>query len=375
MREQEMNRIKIGKMAGIVGIGTNIVLAASKIAVGFFANSMSIMADGLNNVSDAASALVTLFGFKIAEKPADREHPYGHARGEYLASLIVSVIILMIGFELLKSSVFKIIMPEDTLFSPFSIFVLVSSIFVKIALFTYYLKIGKKIESKTLVATGEDSRNDVIATATVLIGGFIEYYYKYRIDGYMGLIVSLFILHNGISLIKETVSPILGEGANSELRRELSHFVENHEKVLGSHDLMVHDYGPNKCFASIHIEMDSKNDVLESHEIIDRIEREVKKKFDIDLVIHHDPVVIGDRDLDEARKIVETLVSMKDRRISIHDFRMLKEKKESLLIFDMVLPEEIYGEAKTIKESLESALFKTFGKKYRTKITFDMDVD
>lgn len=375
MREQEMNRIKIGKMAGIVGIGTNIVLAASKIAVGFFANSMSIMADGLNNVSDAASALVTLFGFKIAEKPADREHPYGHARGEYLASLIVSVIILMIGFELLKSSVFKIIMPEDTLFSPFSIFVLVSSIFVKITLSAYYLKIGKKIESKTLVATGEDSRNDVIATTVVLIGGFIEYYYKYRIDGYMGLIVSLFILHNGISLIKETVSPILGEGANSELRRELSHFVENHEKVLGSHDLMVHDYGPNKCFASIHIEMDSKNDVLESHEIIDRIEREVKKKFDIDLVIHHDPVVIGDRDLDEARKIVETLVSMKDRRISIHDFRMLKEKKESLLIFDMVLPEEIYGEAKIIKESLESALFKTFGKKYRTKITFDMDVD
>lgn len=374
MRTEEQDRVSIGKKSGLIGILINILLAISKLIVGILANSMSIVADGINNVSDVASSLVTLFGFKIAEKPADREHPYGHARSEYLAGLIVSVIIFFVGIELLKSSFIKVLHPEITDFSRVSMFVLTGSILVKIWLSLYYLRVGKKIGSKTLIATGEDSRNDVFATLVVLIGSLVEYFYGFRIDGYLGLIVSLIIILNGFSLAKETVSPILGEGANAELRRKLSDFVEKHEKVLGSHDLMVHDYGPNKCFASIHIEMDSRNEVLESHEIIDRIEREVKKKFGIDLVIHHDPVVIGDRDLDEARRVVETLVSMRDRRISIHDFRMINEGQEKSLIFDMVLPEEIYGEAKIIKESLEGALLKTFGKKVRTKITFDMDI-
>lgn len=376
MREKEnRHRMKIGKITGIIGIIINLCLALAKIGSGVFVSSMSMIADGLNNISDAASSIVTLFSFKMAEKPADKEHPYGHARSEYLASLMVSTIILFIGFELLKSSFLKILEPEKTGFTRLTIGILIASILIKMILSVYYKRMGEKIGSKTLIATGEDSRNDVMASLAVLLGGLIEHYYNLRIDGYMGLVVSLFILHSGICLIKETVSPILGEGANAELRRELSNFIESHEKVLGSHDLMVHDYGPNKCFASIHIEMDSRNDVLEGHEIIDTIEREVKKKFEIDLVIHHDPVVIGDRDLDEARKIVETLVSMKDRRITIHDFRMLKEKKEHLLIFDMVLPEEIYGEADIIKESLEQALFKTFGKKYRTRITFDIAMD
>lgn len=375
MKEQDINRVKIGKISGAIGIIANVFLAVIKLVTGMTVHSMSIMADGLNNVSDTASSVVTLFGFKIAEKPADREHPYGHARSEYLASLIVSVIILVIGFELLKSSFIKILNPEETHFSIVSMVILGLSIVVKAVLGIYYIRTGKKIGSKTLIATGEDSRNDVISTSVVLIGSLVEYYSDLKVDAYMGLAVSLFILHGGVRLVKETISPILGEGANAGLRREICNFVEKHEKVLGSHDLMVHDYGPGKCFASIHIEMDSRNEVLESHEIIDKIEREVKKKFDIDLVIHHDPVVIGDRDLDEARRIVETLVLMRDKRISIHDFRMANKGKENVLIFDMVLPEEIYREASTIKESLELALLKTFGKKYVAKITFDIDMN
>lgn len=375
MKEQDINRVKIGKISGAIGIIANVFLAVIKLVTGMTVHSMSIMADGLNNVSDTASSVVTLFGFKIAEKPADREHPYGHARSEYLASLIVSVIILVIGFELLKTSFIKILNPEETHFSIVSMVILGLSIVVKAVLGIYYIRTGKKIGSKTLIATGEDSRNDVISTSVVLIGSLVEYYSDLKVDAYMGLAVSLFILHGGVRLVKETISPILGEGANAGLRREICNFVEKHEKVLGSHDLMVHDYGPGKCFASIHIEMDSRNEVLESHEIIDKIEREVKKKFDIDLVIHHDPVVIGDRDLDEARRIVETLVLMRDKRISIHDFRMANKGKENVLIFDMVLPEEIYREASTIKESLELALLKTFGKKYVAKITFDIDMN
>lgn len=374
MKAEVKNRVSVGKRCGLIGIVINIILALSKLITGLMVNSMAIMADGINNVSDAASSIVTLFGFKIAEKPADKEHPYGHARSEYLAGLIVSVIIFIVGIELMKSSFIKFIKPMATEFSQPSIVILLVSILMKIWLSLYYLKAGRRIGSKTLIATAEDSRNDVISTTVVLMGSLIEYFLGWKIDGIVGIFVSFVIVLSGFKLAKETVSPILGEGANAELRRELSSFVEAHGKVLGSHDLMVHDYGPGKCFASIHIEMDSRNEVLESHEIIDKIEREVKKKFGIHLVIHHDPVVIGDRDLDEARKIVETLVSMRDRRISIHDFRMIKEGKEGLLIFDMVLPEEILSEAKTIKESLDGALLKTFGKKFRTKITFDMDM-
>lgn len=375
MKNQDSNRVQVGKEAGGLGLLVNLLLAAFKIGTGFFSGSMAVMADGINNVSDAASSTVTLFGFKIAEKPADREHPYGHARSEYLAGLMVSVMIIFIGFQLLKSSFLKILRPSDTRFTLISLFVLIVSISAKIWLSLYYMRTGKRIGSKTLIANGEDSRNDVLATSVVLLGSLIEHFFHLRMDGYMGIFVSCFILLSGIRLAKDTASPILGEGAGAELRKEISTFVESYEKVLGSHDLMVHDYGPNKCFASIHIEMDSRNEVLESHDIIDKIEREVKKKFGIDLVIHHDPVVVGDRDLDEARKIVETLVSMRDKRISIHDFRMVKEGKESLLIFDMVLPEEIYKEAKTIKESLEEALLKTFGKRFRTRITFDIDMN
>lgn len=375
MRKEEGSRVKVGKRAGELGLFANLGLALMKLVVGFFSGSMSVVADGMNNVSDAASSAVTLFGFKFAGKPADREHPYGHARSEYLAGLFISVMIIFIGLQLLKASFMKIFEPASTKFTLTGLLVLLASILAKILLSLYYLRTGKRIGSKTLIATGEDSRNDVLATTAVLAGGLIEYYSNFRVDGYLGMLVSLFILLSGIRLAKETVSPILGEGAGTELRKELTAFVEAHEKVLGSHDLMVHDYGPDKCFASIHIEMDSRNEVLESHEMIDKIEREVKKKFGIDLVIHHDPVVIGDRDLDEARRIVETLVSMRDRRISIHDFRMRRAEKESLLTFDMVLPEEIYEEADTIKESLEGALLKTFGKKFRTRITFDLDMN
>lgn len=375
MERKEENRARIGKITGIIGIGTNLGLAVAKLLLGQAINSMSILADGLNNLSDVGSSVVTLVGFKMAEKPADKKHPYGHARSEYLASLIVSVMILLIGGELLKTSFFKILKPEPTTFSMIAMGILVFSMAVKFCLMKFNIKMGKKIHSKTLIATAEDSRNDILATGVALVAGMVEYFGNFSIDGIAGVILSCFILYSGISLAKDTVSPILGEGGSATLRKEVVDYILEHENVLGCHDLMIHDYGPYKRYASIHLEMDYTMDVMEGHEIIDRIEKEVKQKFDLELLIHHDPVITDDLEVVEMKDLIETLLSVRDKRIHIHDFRMNKKEKRKEITFDMVLPPERYKEAEEIKKSLDEALNRLGKGKCSTEITFDMEID
>lgn len=317
---------------------------------------MSIAADGLNNLSDAASSIVTLIGFKIAEKPADKVHPYGHARSEYLASLTVAVMILFIGFELAKSSVEKILHPSPVEFSGAVLCVLLFSIVIKMGMAVYNYKMGRKINSMTLKAIADDSRNDVIATSAVLVATLAEHGMGYQIDGFMGLVVSLFVLYSGISLARETISPLLGEGADTELHDKLTKYIQSCDMVIGCHDLMVHDYGPGQCFASIHVEIDKNVDALVSHEVIDRMERECLKKFDTHLVIHYDPVITDDKEADARKQKVLACIEKIDPQITLHDFRVSKCESEIRLTFDLVLPEPLERKKKQIQEQIETDL-------------------
>lgn len=278
MEQAQYNiRARIGKLSGAVGIICNCLLAAGKLIVGHMTSSMSITADGLNNLSDGASSIVTLLGFKLAEKPADRKHPYGHARIEYIAGLTVAVMILFIGLELGKSSVEKLIDPEPIEFSFTAVWVLFASILVKLFMMLFNLKMGRRISSNALLATAADSRNDVMTTSAVLAASIVEHFYDVRIDGVMGIAVSLFILYSGIKLAGETMSPLLGEGANPELQKQITDYINGCPMVLGCHDLMVHDYGPGRRYASIHVEIDKNEDPMACHARIDRMERECLK--------------------------------------------------------------------------------------------------
>ena len=371
--ESFKKRASIGQLSGIVGILCNCALAAAKLAVGFFASSMSVIADGLNNLSDAASSVVTLAGFKLAEKPADSGHPYGHARFEYLAGLTVAVMILVIGVELLKGSVNKIFKPEAIEFSWLILIVLVVSILVKFGMMLFYRHMGKKIQSTALAAAAEDSRNDVLTTGAVLVAALLEHFTDWRVDGAMGMIVSFFIIYGGIGLAKKTVSPLLGEGGNHELRKKLMEYLKECPMVLGCHDLMIHDYGPGRRYASVHVEIDKNEDSILCHENIDRMERGCYQKFGIHLVIHYDPVVTGDQELDKTRNMVETLLRLRDPRLSLHDFRMHPEKDGIRLIFDMVVPDDLQGQETEIQRALETALCRLSGQHYETEIIFDLD--
>jgi len=271
------SRSTVGKLSGAVGIVFNILLCVFKLIVGSFSGSISITADAMNNLSDASGSVVTFLGFKLAEKPADPDHPYGHARFEYLSGLGVAALIILIGFELAKSSVLKIINPTPVRFSVPLLVVLVLSILAKLWLYLFNKKLSHIIDSATLAATAADSRNDVIATSAVLISAFLEHKTGFHADGVSGLFVALFILFSGISLAKETISPLLGENASPEIKAAIISTVTAHEKVLGFHDLMVHDYGPNQRFASLHVEMDSKEDPMLCHGIIDELERQCLK--------------------------------------------------------------------------------------------------
>ena len=364
-------RAKVGSLSGVVGILCNALLCVGKLVVGTLSGSVSITADAMNNLSDAASAIVTLVGFKLAEKPADADHPYGHARFEYLSGLTVAAMIIVIGFELAKTSVEKILNPASVAFSLPVGLVLVASILVKLwlALFNRYL--GKHIGSSALEATAADSRNDVISTAAVLVAALAEAFTTWRIDGYMGLGVALFILYSGASLARETISPLLGEAASPELRQVIVETVEKCPQVLGYHDLMVHDYGPGQRFASLHVEMDQKEDPLLCHELIDDIERECLNKHNVHLVIHYDPVVTGDEELEETREQVCTLLRELDSRLSVHDFRMVRGAGHTNLIFDVALPQELTGQEKAIQKKLEAALNQDRLDTYYTVITFD----
>lgn len=374
MEQAQYNiRARIGKLSGAVGIICNCLLAAGKLIVGHMTSSMSITADGLNNLSDGASSIVTLLGFKLAEKPADRKHPYGHARIEYIAGLTVAVMILFIGLELGKSSVEKLIDPAPIEFSFTAVWVLFASILVKLFMMLFNLKMGRRINSNALLATAADSRNDVMTTSAVLAASIVEHFYDVRIDGVMGIAVSLFILYSGIKLAGETMSPLLGEGANPELQKQITDYINGCPMVLGCHDLMVHDYGPGRRYASIHVEIDKNEDPMACHARIDRMERECLKNYGTHLVIHYDPIVTDDPEVNSTKRLVNTIIKVRDGRLTIHDFRMKDDGESVKMSFDMILPEDLRGQEQSIKETVEKALNSLDSKKYYADITFDME--
>lgn len=365
------DRAGIGRLSGIVGIVCNAALFALKIVVGTVSGSVSISADAMNNLSDASSSIVTLLGFKLSEKPADEDHPYGHARYEYLTALAVAALIVIIGFELLKTSVGRILNPTPIEFSLPVAVVLLSSISLKLWLSRFNNLLGKRIQSSALLATAADSRNDCISTAAVLTAAIIEGISGARIDGFMGLGVAVFILYSGAMLAKETVNPLLGENASPELKQLIIDTVKAEPMVLGYHDLMVHDYGPGQRFASLHVEMDYREDVLKCHGIIDNLERECMQRHNVHLVIHYDPVIMGDPELDAMRIRVTEQVHGIDPRLSIHDFRMVKSGSHTNLIFDMAVPTDLMGQKNVIKQQLDDKLNAKSDTKIYTVITFD----
>ena len=364
-------RAKVGSLSGAVGIGANLLLFAFKLLAGLITGSVSITADAMNNLSDASSSIVTLLGFKLAQQPPDDDHPYGHARFEYLSGLAVAVMIMLIGFELGKSSVEKILHPTAVAFSGIAVAVLLGSICVKLWLYLFNNKLGKLISSTTLEATAQDSRNDCISTLAVLAAGLVEYFCNVRIDGFVGLGVAAFILWSGWGLAKQTISPLLGEAASPELRELIVDYISQQPQVLGYHDLMVHDYGPGQRFASLHVEMDAADDPLYCHEIIDDMERECLRSHNIHLVIHYDPVITNDPEINRLRSRAQELLRQRDERLSLHDFRMVRGSAHTNLIFDVSLPQDLRGQEKEIQNELNRKLNEGTAMTYYTVITFD----
>ena len=363
-------RSSIGKLAGLTGIVCNCLLTVLKLVIGLLVGSMAIIADGVNNLSDAASSLTTLLGFRMAQRPADKQHPYGHARYEYLSGLAVAALILLIGAELVKSSVAKIINPEPIDISAATIALLAASVAVKLWMAGFYKTLGKKINSTALYATSVDSRNDVISTCAVLLGCLVNYLFGLNIDGCVGLAVAIFILYSSVGIAKDTISPLLGQQADDELVDKITELVLSHEKVLGVHDLLVHDYGPGRCYASAHVELSADEDPMACHDIIDDIECDVLEKMNVHFVIHYDPVVQNDAEQNEMRRTVGEIVSELNPAFSIHDFRIVRGSAQSKLVFDLGVPYSMIEKKKEIKERIDAALNER-GKKYITIIRFD----
>jgi cation diffusion facilitator family transporter len=366
-------REQYGKFAGIVGIVSNLILCTMKILIGLFSKSIAIVADGINNLADASSSIITLVGFKLASQPEDEDHPYGHARIEYLTGLFISIFIIVIGFSLLKTSVDKIINPEAMDFSNVTIIVLVIAIAIKLWQAMFNVSIGKKIKSVTLMATAADSRNDVISTSVVLISVLIGKFTGLVIDGYMGCLVALFIIWSGIQLVRETSSPLLGEAPDDELVASIVEIASKEPISMGMHDLIVHNYGPGKVFASMHVEVDAKGDIMEAHDAIDNLERKIKEELHIEFVIHMDPVVLDDPIINEMRKIIVDALIPIEGLTNIHDFRIVPGPTHTNILFDAVrlndckLPEkEILKIANEAAQAVNPAYFVviTFDKQY-----------
>lgn len=368
--ESQQVRGSIGKLAGVTGILCNCLLFLGKLAVGIFSGAVSVIADAMNNLSDFFSSLVTLLGFRLAQRPADKEHPYGHARYEYISAFVVAASILFIGFELAKASVGRIFTPEPVLFSYVTVGVLVFSVVVKGWLWYFYGKLGRQIDSESLKASAIDSRNDVITSLAVLIGCLVSHFSGVELDGYMGLAVALFILYSGIRLARETLSPLLGQRADHALEEKIRELVLADSRVLGLHDLLVHDYGPGKCHASVHVEISAEEDLLECHDMIDAIEWTVLEQLNVHLVIHYDPVLKNDAEWMQMQALVESILENIEPELSMHDFRIARGAKDTKLIFDLAVPYALSGERREYKRKLEEELAAR-GLYYTVLVRFD----
>ena len=349
-------RTRYGTICGALGICLNIFLFVFKYFAGVLSGSIAITADAFNNLSDAGSSIVTLIGFKMADKKPDLEHPFGHGRIEYISGFIVSIVIILMGLELFKSSVSKITNPENIDSSIVIILILVISILVKIYMYLYNKKISKKIDSAAMKATALDSLSDSVATLVVLISIFIYKLTGLNIDGISGILVSIFILFSGYNAAKETISPLLGNKPDKEFIDEIIKIVMSHKEITGVHDLIVHDYGPGRVIVSLHAEVPGNSDIFEIHDCIDRIENELNEKLKCESVIHMDPIALDDKKVVFMRKEVAKMVKSFNNRLSIHDFRMVEGTTHNNLIFDVVVPLDLKLDYDYIKNEMEKLI-------------------
>lgn len=363
-------RDKCGRVAGAVGIVTNFLLFLMKIIVGTAFHSVSVTADAVNNLTDSGSSVVTLIGFKMASKPADEKHPFGHARIEYLSGVIVSFIVIFLGLQLGMSSIEKILTPEENALTPVALVVLVISILAKLWQCLFYRKVGRMIKSESVEATSKDSRNDVIATSVVLLGAVITMLTGVNLDGYMGAAVALFIVFSGVQLTISTADPLLGQAPEGELVQTITEKMLSYPGIIGMHDLAVHNYGVGRCFASAHCEVDAKNDILVSHDLIDNIERDFSRDLGIHMVIHLDPVIVGDARTDALHCKVQSLVTALYPTVTIHDFRVIWGVTHSNIVFDAAVPFAVKDSDAVITKKLEAEIQK-LDPNYRTVVTID----
>ncbi len=333
-------RTAYGMLASILGICCNLFLFSSKLFAGFLVNSISVMADAFNNLSDAASSIIGFVGVRMAEKPADEEHPFGHGRMEYIAAFMVAFLVVQVGFSLLKTAVEKILHPETLSFSLFSVGILVLSVLIKLWMASYNRKLGKKINSTVMMATAADSLGDVGATSATIVSLLVFRFFHINIDGIIGLVVSVLVLIAGINIAKDTLAPLLGEAIDPEVYKKISDFVESYDGIIGSHDLIVHNYGPSRSMASIHAEVPSKVDIETSHAVVDQIERDALEKLGIFLVIHMDPVETDNELAAILKEMAIDVILHLDSRLTLHDFRIAQSPARINLIFDLVVPRD-----------------------------------
>lgn len=364
-------RRKYGVLCGGLGIFLNIVLFVGKIIAGSLAASVAITADAFNNLSDAGSSIVSLIGFKLSGQKPDPEHPYGHGRIEYVSGLVVSMVIILMGFELMKSSFEKIVHPEATSFSWVSTGILIASILVKLYMFFYNRVTAKKISSVAMKATSVDSLTDCIATFAALIAMFAGKLFDLSIDGWCGMIVSLFVLYSGLSSAKETISPLLGQPPEKELVEEIESTVMAHEEILGIHDLVVHDYGPGRMMMSLHVEVPSDGDILAIHDMIDNIEKELNTKFNCEAVVHMDPILIDDAETNMLKERTNAIICDIDPELKMHDFRIVSGATHTNVIFDVVVPYKFKMSDKELIDAIADRLNENAEKKYYAVINID----
>lgn len=363
-------RTQYGNLTSFVGILANIALFIGKFLIGTIVNSVSITADAVNNLSDAGSSLISWISFKLSSRPADREHPFGHARYEYIASMIVGILILFLGVELVQSSWDKILHPEAIAFSWLSIGILVSAILVKFWMFSYNRHYGQLLNSSVMSATAADSLSDCMATGAVLASTCISPLIHFNLDGYMGVVVAIFIIIAGGKIVKETLNSLLGASPSKEDVEKIVAMIKSYDGVLGIHDLMIHDYGPHHRFASVHVEVSAKEDIFISHDMIDNIEREIQEKLQIQMVIHMDPIDIDDEETNKLRAIMKQIVTKIDPALSIHDFRMVRGNTHTNLIFDCLVPYEVKLSTTEILDQINEQLA-SLDQKYYVVVTFD----
>ena len=363
-------RGKYGTICGIAGIFFNILLFSIKLIAGTISGAISVLADALNNLSDAGSSVITLLGFRMSEQKPDKHHPFSHGRIEYVSGLIVSMLIILVGFELGKSSVEKIISPAPVEFSLTAVIILVASILIKSYMAIYNFSIGKKIDSSAMKATGVDSLSDCVATSVVLICLIISRFFDINIDAYCGLAVSGFILFSGLRAAKETIDPLLGEPPSEDFIQSITEIVYAHEGVAGIHDLIVHDYGPGRTMISLHAEVPADADLLATHDMIDNIEKDIREKLKCDAVIHMDPIITDDEVTLEAKEKIAALVKCIDHKITIHDFRMVTGPTHTNIIFDVVVPFDIKKSEDELREDIET-IVKTIDKSYFSVVNID----